>query len=345
MARIFNFMADWAGSGKYRAILPSIELAQLGHEVMCSVRLDAKHKDGYTFAAQSDVWIGHRPDGADISNIIQKLAASPRTALMVIDLDDNAWDIHPSNSAFSLGFPDRLAANMRAVDMVTVCSYGLAEVVASRGNVNPSKIRVVPNFVPDVVLDFDREPRKDLPKFVYGGSASHLIDIGIIKEAFVGLDRDFEIRLLGNSFDLGVDPALVEYGEWTENLEDYYRLIDGDVGLAPLADDPFNYGKSDLKVLEYMARGIPFVASNRGPYAEISSSLNGKAGFFVDGKDEWVDALRLLVDARDLAAEMGACGQEWIRNNRTSSLGALFREDLYGIGPKRTSGVYAEVRK
>lgn len=338
MARCFNLMADWQGSGRYRGVYPSVALAALGHEVLCSLNPASKGRDGKTFAATADVFIGHRVDILLLSELWQRLAGSPRTALMVYDLDDNLWGVHPSNPAYGLGFPDRASVNISMADMVTVCSHGLAEIVAR--NASAKDIRVVPNGIPDEVLGFPRS--ENPPSIVYPASASHSIDIPILQRVLSKVGP-ISLRQMGVSFPVD-GPVTTEGVSWTDSFTEYFMALDASIGVAPLIDDPFNYGKSDLKIIEYMARGIPFVCSNVGPYEEVSF-LHEKAGFFVSSDSEWVDAITTLLADPGLGASMGAFGKAWVESNRTTSVLAKQREKMFGIEGKRSlPGAYGEDR-
>jgi hypothetical protein len=57
--------------------------------------------------------------------------------------------------------------------------------------------------------------------------------------------------------------------------------------LAPLADEPFNAMKSDLKLLEYAALDLPVVASAVGPYRDAARAL----ALHADGLEMWVNAV------------------------------------------------------
>lgn len=347
MARIFNLVADWAGSGKYRAVMPSIDLAELGHETMCSDDIGVLDLDGEVYGAKADVWIGHRIERTGASELFQVLASEPHDGMLVLDIDDNIWNIHPTNPAYGTQQPHLLSANANVADLVTVCSHGLAEIVVA--NAPSAHVVVVPNCVPDDILDLPRTPRGERVKLGYGGSVSHAIDMPILHDVFPRLGRDFSVTLLGHPHHLQIDPLRIEYRQWSNNLTRYYGNIDFDIGLAPLADDPFNWGKSDLKVLEYMARGIPWVASRIGPYSEPDiEGLDGKAGFLVDTIDEWVDAVHALIDEPDQAASMGQAGRAWVTEHRLGSVGALRREELFGLTELRGpdgSGLYDVVRR
>lgn len=75
-------------------------------------------------------------------------------------------------------------------------------------------------------------------------------------------------------------------------LEDLARF---DIGIMPLSDDEWARGKAGYKLLQYMACGLPSVASPVGVNAEIVEP--GSTGWLARTADDWVDAIRAL--ARD----------------------------------------------
>jgi len=85
-----------------------------------------------------------------------------------------------------------------------------------------------------------------------------------------------------------------------------------DIGLAPLANTPFNCSKSPVKVLEYMARGIPWVASAVGPYQAMPA---GAAGFLAASADEFYAHLKRLVLDAGQRRMLGEHGRQWVRTN------------------------------
>jgi glycosyltransferase involved in cell wall biosynthesis len=75
------------------------------------------------------------------------------------------------------------------------------------------------------------------------------------------------------------------------------RLARFDVGIMPLDADEWAAGKGGYKLLQYMACGIPSVASSIG--AGPSVIRDGETGFIAASPSEWDARLRRLVaDAR-----------------------------------------------
>lgn len=82
-------------------------------------------------------------------------------------------------------------------------------------------------------------------------------------------------------------------------------LRDLDINLAPLVlEDPFNECKSAIKWLEAALVSTPTVASPTGPFREVIRS--GDNGVLAANEEEWVDAIRTLMDFPDRRARIGA---------------------------------------
>lgn len=114
--------------------------------------------------------------------------------------------------------------------------------------------------------------------------------------------HDFEFRIVGN-FDFamnGVDLKVIRFDKATEIADLEYF----DIGIYPLTDDPFVYGKSGLKAIVYMAMGLPVVASAVGTTPLLYE--HGEIGFMVRNDEEWLEALKTLIDNPDLRERMGA---------------------------------------
>jgi glycosyltransferase involved in cell wall biosynthesis len=86
---------------------------------------------------------------------------------------------------------------------------------------------------------------------------------------------DFTLRIVSNEkFDI---PGLrVENVEWTLDGEPR-EIAKFDVGIMPLSDDPFSRGKSSYKLLQYMAAGVPALASAVGMNVEVAGEDENNA--------------------------------------------------------------------
>jgi len=84
-----------------------------------------------------------------------------------------------------------------------------------------------------------------------------------------------------------------------------------DIGVMPLQDTLFNRAKCAFKAIEYMACGVPVVAS---PVGEANYIIqNGENGFLADTPEEWVSIIKTLIEDYSLRKRMGEAGQKLIQ--------------------------------
>lgn len=90
-----------------------------------------------------------------------------------------------------------------------------------------------------------------------------------------------------------------------------------DVGINPMSVGPWTRGKSSLKVMQYMALGIPSVCV-RYDFSE-AFIRDGENGLLAETDREWEEAvLRLLTDSA-LRERIGRAGRETIRSDFTNA--------------------------
>ena len=83
---------------------------------------------------------------------------------------------------------------------------------------------------------------------------------------------------------------------------------DLDIGIMPLADEPYQRGKEAFKLKEYMAAGVPVVCSPVGHNRQVVQ--HGVVGFFAHSEHEWVRHLERLIDEPELRARHGRAGRQ-----------------------------------
>jgi glycosyltransferase involved in cell wall biosynthesis len=99
---------------------------------------------------------------------------------------------------------------------------------------------------------------------------------------------------------------------WKEEYE-VEVIKNFDIGVYPLPDEEWVLGKTGLKALQYMAVGVPTIATAVGTNFRIIET--GVNGFLVNGKDEWKRALIQLMEREDLRREMGIKAAEVVEKN------------------------------
>ena len=85
-----------------------------------------------------------------------------------------------------------------------------------------------------------------------------------------------------------------------------------DIGLMPQNDTPFNRAKCSFKAIEYMACGIPTIASPVGEsHVLIEDGVNG---FLADSTKGWFEKMQMLLTHEDMREAMGKSAQKTIRD-------------------------------
>ena len=103
------------------------------------------------------------------------------------------------------------------------------------------------------------------------------------------------------------EEAGIHFLPWSEEGE--IECINAmDIGVMPLPDTPWMRGKCGYKLIQYMACGLPVVASPVGVNAEIVE--HGVNGFLAETDDEWSRALNTLICNPELRKKMGLAGRK-----------------------------------
>jgi len=93
------------------------------------------------------------------------------------------------------------------------------------------------------------------------------------------------------------------------------------IGIMPLIDSEWEWGKCSFKMLQYMAAGIPVVVSPVGMNAEILAS--GSIGLAANNTDEWVEALSRLLQSSEMVLAMGMNGRKLVESEYSLSVVSL----------------------
>jgi glycosyltransferase involved in cell wall biosynthesis len=126
-------------------------------------------------------------------------------------------------------------------------------------------------------------------------------------------ETDAEVLLVnGNiSWDFDGPWSLVP---WTEAGE-VAAIQQMDIGLMPLPDTPWEQGKCAYKLIQYMACGLPVIASPVGMNVDVVEE--GVNGFLAKDGAEWLEALRTLVRDAPLRRRMGERGFALVQKEYT----------------------------
>lgn len=312
-----GWLADRDGVGYYRLKVPLDALERRGH----AVEYDTTLRILPGKRPRSHVLVGQRVSNEGPSTQWLERAGDVRR---VFEIDDDLLNVDPWSGAARAFYNDarlraRLLENMRSADAITVSTPYLAEVIRRECGVS-APVHVLPNCLEAAVFDLPPVVQAGPMTIGWAGSDTHAGDFEYVRSAL----RRFFTRHQGVGFtSMGVDYRHIvgaPWGElrpWTPIWDDplgYYRRLDWQVGLAPLAPTQFNRCKSALKALEYAARGIVVIASDIEPYRTFVQ--HGVTGLLVRRDHEWLEHLQLLAAypglRRELAASAREQAREWI---------------------------------
>jgi glycosyltransferase involved in cell wall biosynthesis len=112
------------------------------------------------------------------------------------------------------------------------------------------------------------------------------------------------------------------------------ELASSTIGIAPMTDDPWTRGKCGLKVLQYMASGLPVITSPYGVNRDLVEV--GKTGFHAASGQQWLDAIQALASDPAKAAAMGTAGRHKCEAEFT--LQATFKKLLHTLESTNSGG-------
>jgi glycosyltransferase involved in cell wall biosynthesis len=141
---------------------------------------------------------------------------------------------------------------------------------------------------------------------VWIGSPSTAQYLKLIEKALQAFAKKWPLLLRVIGADFKIAGVQTECVQWTEATE-VESIAAGHVGVMPLQDSPWERGKCGYKLIQYMACGLPVVASPVGVNNQIVE--HGVNGFLVRSDAEWVMALEQLFTQAHLRQRMGKAGR------------------------------------
>ena len=234
-------------------------------------------------------------DSAEFEQRLRRIV--PR---MLLDVDDAVFLRHPAKYS----------------SLATMCDGVIAgnDAIAEHTRALNPAVAVIPTSV-----DLARYQRSSVPPqpgpIVLGwtGTSSNLEHLRLIARPLRRLAENHDLRLhiVADSreplrtIDFGKLP--VRFDRWSLRKE-MQQLAPFQIGLMPLADSEWERYKCGLKLIQYLALGIPAVASPVGVNTHIVKA--GVNGLLAGNEAEWEDALLALVTDAELRARLGGAGRQ-----------------------------------
>ncbi len=231
----------------------------------------------------------------------------------------------------------KFARTVRGVDFVIAANRTLAERVRTTSPEKP--LSVIPSPV-----DAAAAPKTDyalapVPVLGWVGTRSTLRYLEYLGPALRELRarRPFVVRVVADAApDL---PGLeVEFVRWRlDRQEEEMRAFD--IGLMPLSADPFATGKAAYKLLQYLALGVPAVASAVGMNREVAGESED-CGLLAATPAEFAGQCGRLLDDEPLRRRLGEQGRALVaarysRERVADVLAAALLQAAARAGPGR----------
>jgi len=227
----------------------------------------------------------------------------------IVDYDDaifHQYDMHHSRLIrFFLGRKiDRIMKCANAV----ICGNHYLEKRAKRAGA--AWVEYLPSVVDTKRYHMIEYKPKTTFTIGWIGSPSTTEYLNLIIPALEDLCQDYTVRVvLVGSQKIESRNLNLTIRRWHERTE-AEDIRDFDVGVMPLYHTPWTKGKCGYKLIQYMACGLPVVASP--VEANLDIVQDGVNGYLVSGTNSWITALNRLKENAMLRWQMGKAGRRLV---------------------------------
>lgn len=294
-------------NAQYRAVFPANAMVQRGHELVFSPTTDGSAD--LRLLSRCDVVHVYRRSDRQTLKVLKALQRS-RTP-MIFDNDDDHTVVpeeSPNYDEWRGGKGQRIFAATVAAARMAHTMTTTNEVLAERyRQAGIRRIEVIGNYLAPAIP----RPRAAHDGLVIGWIAGgeHYADVARIDIA------DALQRLVAKHPNvrvecIGVDLRLARNYRHDPEIpfHDLPERIGGfDIGIAPLADIACNRARSDIKLKEYAASGVPWLASPVGPYRGLGELEGGR----LVPDDCWFEAMDRLASNPGERVRLGQNAQVW----------------------------------
>lgn len=301
---------DDSANAYYRAHLPMRELQRRGRRVEGAWIRGPREVPTVAALREFDVVYVWRLFYEPIWRLARQLRAAG--VAVVWDNDDDIVELPKSSPAYVNYGGSRarrtlfdITAMMRAAHVVTAPSEALVERLS---RLRGAAVELVENYLPGILERGNRAPgplaigwtasmehRQDWDKLALKSTIARLMDEhpGLAVKS-IGLRLGYRSDRYEHAQRVAADTLL-------------HYVAHFDIAIAPLLDIPFNRARSSIKLKEYAAAGVPWVASDVGPYR----GMGERQGGVLVAEDGWHSALERLIKDEALRRHLAANGRRW----------------------------------
>lgn len=239
-------------------------------------------------------------------------AVQPRGLPVVVDYDDAVFHTYDrSRHALVRQLLGRKIDDVMAQAACVVAGNGYLAERARQANA--PRVAVVPTVVDvsryaprpgahtaerPLVIGWIGSPATDAYMLALAPALRSVCADGRARVVLVGASTSAADRLPG---------VPVQVQPWTEQTE-AAQIAAFDIGVMPLPDEPWARGKCGYKLIQYMACGLPVVASPVGVNRDIVDP--DVTGYLATDPAQWTQALDALLADAGLRARLGQAGRQ-----------------------------------
>lgn len=332
LPKILFVARDDGGCGFYRCMQPANFLKRAGLADAHYIFKTPSKEELFDADLVIMQEMGHT-EATNIANFMDKHKIPYMT-----EFDDYVFHVSPHNLA---GYPAwnpstlflhrSLEMTKKAVGMTVSTNFLAREFFPYNNN-----IFVIPNY-----LDKDKWDQPTVKKadgkirIGWCGGNAHADDLKMISKVLDKIVKEYKGKIVFETMGMtrhelaGVFPMTIHNdvcpscgyeGELHhypgESIENYPMVLASkgwDIAVAPVIDNAFGNSKSDIKIKEYSAMGLPIVASPVAPYREAAEA--GASIVFARTFEEWYKAIKDLIEDESRRQEMSKANKDWSKGN------------------------------
>jgi len=303
LPRYLNYYADYGGCGHWRMIWPEF-LLNFSQKAVCS-GMTQMILDLRFYQSIKAIRFQRQATESQLGFIKELHKIKDNFGLkLMYEVDDVVFkeDIPDYNRCKDAFNDDKIVKNILEIinlmdEMTVTCQFMKDYYIEKTGN---TKITVIPNYAPKFWLDRfynkqtilkNYEKNKKRPRILYAGSGTHIDvlnrtgmkdDFHHVIDEIIKARKKFKFVWKG-CYPLALKPFIdngeMEYVGWS-SLPQYPQDLwntNCNATFAPLTDNNFNYSKSNIKMIEAGALGLPGTYQDMCTYQDSDNRFkNGR---------------------------------------------------------------------
>lgn len=245
----------------------------------------------------------------------------------LMEIDDYVADVPIGNEAYEQYRPGSARFNvcmeqMRKSDGLIVSTPYLAEMYKDQN----TNIHVVPNSIDFNEWDDLERKRGDRIRIGWIGGGTHGPDLEMVApviEKILQKYKDVWFYCIHGVPQIYKNMKKVYWTRKWATINLYPKFMASykfDIGIAPLIDNNFNRGKSNLRWLEYSALKVPTVASPLPDFTRVIK--NKQNGCIATDEKEWTNHLEELIEDKEYRKSVGENGYKTVKSKFNAATNA-----------------------